>query len=149
MITREFSDGTNKRLGQLFFFFVIVCLGLTILAYSTEREFVCTAVLSKGEVIGVQRNRTWPTIKYSEATGREITFRPSSRSSTDEFMVGEVVEVIHNNKVPSVAKLNRWTHLWIGTLGASAFCIIFSIFSALTLSGKARWGPLKQIRVIF
>ena len=148
MITREFSDGTNRRLGQMFLFLAIVCLGLTIWAYSTDREFVRTARLTKGEVIGVEKNRTWPTIKYSDASGRELTFRPSSRSSIDDFTVGELVEVLHNNKVPSEAKLNQWPHLWSNTLGASVFCTILSIFAALTLSGKARWGPLKQTRVI-
>jgi hypothetical protein len=109
---------------------------------------VRTARLTKGEVIGVEKNRTWPTIKYSDASGRETTFRPKSRSSLDDFTVGEPVEVLHNNKVPSEAKLNLWSHLWSDTLGAAVFCTILGIFAALTLTGKARWGPLKQTRVI-
>lgn len=148
IITREFSDGTNKLLGQLFLFLAFVCFGLTIWAYSTDREFVRTARLTKGEVIGLERNRTWPTIKYRDPLGREITFRPNSRSSVDDFTVGELVEVLHNNKIPSEAKLNQWRHLWSNTLFAAVFCTILSFFAALTLTGKARWGPLKQTRVI-
>lgn len=148
MITREFSTSTNRRLGKMFLFLAIVCLGLTLWAYSTDREFVRTARLTKGEVIGVEKNRTWPTIKYSDASGKEHTFRPTSRSSIDDFTVGELVEVLHNNKVPSEAKLNQWPHLWSYTLVASVNFIFLSIFAALTLSGKARWGPLKQTKVI-
>ena len=148
MITREFSDNTNKRLGQFFLFLAFVCLGLTLWAYSVDREFIRTAHLTKGEVIGVEKNRTWPTIKYRDSSGSEVTFRPNSRSSADDFTVGEVLEVLHNNKAPIEAKLNQWSHLWSNTLGAATFCAFLSIFAALTLRGKVRWGPLKQTRIV-
>lgn len=145
MITREFSDHTNKRLGQLFLFLALVCLGLTLWTYSIDREFIRSARLTKGEVIRVDKYRTRPTIKYLNSSGTEVTFRINSRSSLDDFRVGELVEVLHNDKTPSEAKVNQLIHLWSKTFVAAVFCTILSTFAALTSSGKMRWGPLKQI----
>lgn len=149
MITHEFSDRTNRRLGQLFLILALICLGLTYWAYSSDKEFIRTARLTKGEVIEVQKNRTLPTIRYFDFSGREVIFRPNTRSSADDFRIGEFVEVLHHDAVPSEARLNRWFHLWAKTFFAAFFCAILGVFAALTLSGRARWGPLKQTRFTF
>lgn len=146
-ITREVSEATNKRLGQLFLILALVCLALTCWMYSVERSFIRSAHLAKGVVIEVRKNQTLPTIRYIDVAGNEVVFQPRTRSSLDEFSVGETVEIWRRDSVPAEAKVNQWSHLWSGTSFAAGFCIMFSVFAGLTLSGKARWGPLKQDRL--
>jgi hypothetical protein len=145
--TREFSEGANRRLGKLFFVLTFIGLMITIWFYLNERDFVRTAHKAKGEVIKVQKNNSWPTVRYVDLSGKAVSFRPSSRSSSDNFSVGEVVELLHGEGVPAEVKLNGWFHLWAGTFFAAISSGILGIFAALALSRKMRWGPLRRNRL--
>lgn len=146
-MTREFSETTNKRLGQFFLVMALVCLALTCWLYSTEKSFIRSAHLAKGVVIEVRKNQTLPTIKYLDLSGNEVVFHPRTRSSFDDFSVGETVEILYRDSVPAEAKVNRWSHLWSGTVFAAGFCSMLSAFAAFTLSGRWRWGPSNPIHL--
>lgn len=147
MITREFSGTTNKWFGLLFLVLALACLGFAMKLLSTELEFVRTARLTMGEVTGLTQNGTWPTVKFTDSKGAEVTIRTTTQSSLDTFIVGESVEILHSVEKPPVVKLNRWLHLWGDILITILTTLQFGVVAALTLSGKVRWGPLKQTRV--
>lgn len=148
MNKRDYADSTNKLLGQLFLILAFLCLGLTIWAYVSDKEFIRSARLTNGEVIEIQKYKSRPTIKYLDSAGKVVTFRPNSRHLGENFELNEFVEVLYNDEIPNVAKLNQWLHLWNYTFVAAVFCLFSSAFAAFTLSGKIRWGSMMQARFI-
>jgi hypothetical protein len=147
MITREFSDATNRWLGLLFAAVAFALFGLTIASFAAELEFFKTARRTTAVVTGLTHNWTWSSVRFTDAKGVEITTRTTTRSSLDGFIVGEEVEILHSEKTPALVKLNRWLHLWSDTIHTAISCLLLAGTAALTLSGRIRWGPLKQTKV--
>ena len=147
MITREFSEKTNRWLGWLLAAVTFACLCLTWSEFSAELEFFKTARRTTAEVTGLSKNWTWSSVRYTDSKGGSVTIRTTTHSSWDTFIVGEQVEILCNEQEPPQVKLNRWSHLWGESLHTAFASLLLGAMAALTLTGKVRWGPLKQTRV--
>jgi heme/copper-type cytochrome/quinol oxidase subunit 3 len=147
MNTNEFSASTNKRLGQFFIFLACVFFGLICWAFISDHRFINSARQVTGEVIDVEKNGSLPTIKFITFEGKEIVFKPSSRSAFVKYWIGESVEILYSEDNPDKASINTWFHLWSNTWLFGIFFVIFSIFAERTLQGKLVWGPLKETRI--
>lgn len=108
----RFSGPINRLIGALLSLLAGIAWVGTCQSYLDERQFLESAVLTTGVVVGQEKAGTWSTIAYHAKGNARFKFRPQSPTPFANFYIGEELEVIYQPSAPMHALLNRPGHIW-------------------------------------
>ena len=138
---------TVKVIKYLFPALGLVLLVGALVAYSSTKNFLTTAVIAEGTVIQLVRSTSSdsttyrPVVEFNTQSGTRIEFTSSSGSNPPSYSQGETVEVLYQESSPNQAKINGFFSLWglptiLGVMGSVFFVIGTSVFLFGTLNTR-------------
>ena len=125
--------------------FGIVLLAISLFLLLKEISFSLRAHKTKGVIINLIKKKHiensdpdlhtggsdtlyYPTVQFSDFSGKTIEFVCWGASSTEGFYEGKSVEVIYDKKKPNKALINQWSRRWMPLLICAFFGLLFSFF---------------------
>ena len=138
-----------------------ILIAISIIGYFKTRSFLETAIKTEGIITGfdipysetsysnISSSRTYrPFIEFHTQDKQSYTFKPSSENSSERYRIGEIVPVLYDSNNPKRAEIDKFSHLWSGTLiigglGIPFFSIGF-ILLFLSVSKNRKNARLKE-----
>lgn len=106
-----------------------------------SQSFVDDALTAVGRVVQVDTVRDSdgdalfkPVIEFSTASGEVVEFRSNTGSNPPKYDVGDEVELFYDADLPTNARLNTFTELWLFSTIMLAFGGIFVLAGVLSFS---------------
>lgn len=132
---------TYKLVIGLFLVIGISVLALSIHEYRATRDFIKTAYVTEGIIIGYSRafdrrghTIKSPIIKFFPFNGDKIVFHPESYNVTEnKYRIGDHVEIIYDPENPSHVKINTFWEKWAKLITLLIFVAVFSFTSLVVI----------------
>ncbi|HSD12543.1 MAG TPA: DUF3592 domain-containing protein, partial [Patescibacteria group bacterium] len=127
-------NGTPTLVGVVFLVVGLGALALAVWLGMDTRSFIAGAARADGTVIDLvassssDSSTTYrPTVRFTAADGREITFTSSTGSSPPSHREGDAVRVLYEPSLPQHAEIDSFFDLWLGPLIAGIFGVVFPL----------------------
>lgn len=134
--------------------FSIVGLGALALAVRLgmdTRSFIAGAAKADGTVIDLVASGSGdssptyrPTVRFTAADGKEITFTSSTGSSPPSHREGDTVRVLYEPGLPQHAEIDSFFDLWLAPLIAGIFGVVFPLVGLAVLAFPLRGAILRR-----
>jgi len=128
----------------------IVAFGIAFVWWQHNQNFAQNAERVEGFVVEVRENRNRdgimysPVIEFTDYLGQQQKFHSKASSSTQQYFVGDKVEVLYDRDNPGTAMIDNWWELNLLPLvlvvpGISN--VLFSILLAIIALVVYRYRP--------
>lgn len=145
------KNGTPLLVGAVFLIVGLAALGLAVRFGMETRAFITGAARADGTVVDLvaggsgDSSPTYrPTVRFTAADGREITFTSSTGSSPPSHREGDAVRVLYEPGNPEHAAIDEFFELWLLPFIAGIFGVVFPLAGLAAMAFPLRDAILRR-----
>ncbi|MEY4744400.1 MAG: hypothetical protein RL272_345 [Candidatus Parcubacteria bacterium] len=138
--------------GIVFFVVGLGALAIAVWLAMDTRSFVAGAARTQGTVIAVEAGSSGgdssptyhPTVRFTDAGGKEVTFTSSTGTNPPSHREGDSVTVLYEPGRPQHAEIDSFVDIWLAPLIAGVFGVVFPLVGLAAMAGGLRAAILRR-----